>query len=313
MTVQQADSVNGMLRAMQKQGLAVVEEVFGTSGSQAERALLLERAVERPWLEWSSFPSASYAKSVPVSTGRVRAEWVYATEARPDFALLYLHGGGFVAGNLETHRELCARISKATKMRCIAVDYRRAPEHLYPAQIEDSLEVYKWLLGQGFKGKNIAIAGDSAGSALTIALIVKIRELQLSMAAAGVLISPWIDLESKGDSMWRNAERDPMVTRDLLLGLSALYVGEHGDLRDPLASPIRADFRGFPPMLVQVGDLEVLLDEAKLFAELAKKASVDVTLQVWPGMPHDFQIFAPILSEGQDAIDKIGEFVLKHT
>ncbi len=310
MTIQQAETINTLLKTLQAEAVSRMEETIGKDSSLAERALYEERVSERLWFGngWTTFPSSGEVHSVPISPGGVRAEWLIAADAATDRAIMYLHGGGYVAGNLDTHRELVARISKATKTRCVAVDYRRAPESVFPAQLEDSLTVYKWLLSEGFKPKKIAIIGDSCGGGLAIGTLVKLRELKLPLPAAAVLLSPWLDLESKGKSMWTNADTD-FITRDLLLGLSDLFVGKNGDVKDPLASPINADLRGLPPILVLVGDIEVLLDDSTVFADRAKKASVDVTLQVWPGMPHIFPIFAPNLTEGQEAIEKIGEFV----
>ncbi len=260
---------------------------------------------------FSGFPSAGKVACEDVSVGAIKAQWVAAPDAAVERVVLYLHGGGYVMGSVETHRELVARLSKAALARCLALDYRLAPENPFPAAVNDATAAYRWLLAQGIKPAQIAIAGDSAGGGLTLATLVALRDLGLPAPAAGVCISPWTDLQGSGESMRTRAVQDPVVSREMILSLAKLYVGEHGDFRDPLAAPLYADFTGLPPLLIQVGDAETLLDDSTRVAERAEAAGVDVVLQIWEEMPHVWQWFAPILPEGQEAIDKIGEFVLK--
>jgi acetyl esterase/lipase len=247
-----------------------------------------------------------------VRAGNVEAEWIVPPEAAQDRVILYLHGGGYVMGSIATHRATVARIARASKARALALEYRLAPEHKFPAAVEDSVAAYQWLIAQGYKPNKIVIAGDSAGGGLTLATLLSIRDQKLPMAAAGVAISPWADLEGTGDSMKTRAHRDPMVGGGNLGGMAKHYIGEQ-DPKHPLASPIHADYRGLPPLLIQVGDAETLLDDSNRVAARAKEHGVKVELEVWDDMVHVWHAFAKILPEGQQAIDKIGKFVLQHT
>ena len=254
------------------------------------------------------FPVAADVKCEPVSAGGVKAEWVTAPGADAGRAVLYLHGGGYVIGSINTHRDLAGRISRAAKARTLLIDYRLAPEHPFPAAVEDSVAAYRWMLAQGLKASRIAAAGDSAGGGLTVATLVAIRDAKIPVPAAGVCLSPWIDLEGLGDSMKSKASIDPIVQKEGLLEMAAHYLNGQ-DARSPLAAPLYADLAGLPPLLVQVGTAETLLDDSTRLAERARKAGVKVTLEPWNDMIHVFQVFAPMLDEGQQAIDKIGEFV----
>jgi epsilon-lactone hydrolase len=247
-----------------------------------------------------------------VSAGGVNAEWIAAPGADADRVILYLHGGGYVIGSINTHRAMISRIARASNARALAIDYRLAPEHPFPAAVEDTIAAYKWLLAQGYKPGKIVIAGDSAGGGLTIAALLAIRDANLPMPAATVPISPWTDLEGTGESVRTRAARDVMVTQENLAYSAKQYYGTH-DPKDPLVSPVHANFRGLPPMLIHVGDAEILLDDATRVAKSAKLAGVDVELEVWDDMPHVWHVFAKILPEGQQAIDKIGKFVIART
>lgn len=247
-----------------------------------------------------------------VSAGGVSAEWISAPGATADRVILYLHGGGYVVGSISTHRAMVSRIARASDARALAIDYRLAPEHPFPAAVDDALASYRWLLAQGYKAGRIVIAGDSAGGGLTIAALLAIREAKLPMPAAAVPISPWADLEGTGDSIRTRAARDVMVTQENLAQSAKQYYGSN-DPKNPLVSPVHGDFRGLPPMLIHVGDAEILLDDATRVAERARAAGVKVELEVWPDMPHVWHVFAKILPEGQQAIDKVGKFVRART
>jgi epsilon-lactone hydrolase len=247
-----------------------------------------------------------------VVAGGVNAEWIAAPGAPADRVILYLHGGGYVIGSINTHRAMISRIARASNARALAIDYRLAPEHPFPAAVEDAIAAYKWLLAQGYKPGRIVIAGDSAGGGLTIAALLAIRDAGLPMPACAVPISPWTDLEGTGESVRTRAARDVMVTQENLAHSAKQYYGTH-DPKDPLVSPVHANFRGLPPMLIHVGDAEILLDDATRVAKSAKLAGVDVELEVWDDMPHVWHVFAKILPEGQQAIDKIGKFVIART
>jgi acetyl esterase/lipase len=247
-------------------------------------------------------------QSEKVSAGGVPAEWVVAENADPDRVILYLHGGGYVIGSINTHRELGSRLSRAAAARVLLIDYRLAPEHPHPAAVDDAVAAYRWLLSQGVHPSRLAIGGDSAGGGLTVAALVAVRDAGLPMPAAGVCLSPWVDLEGIGESMTTKAAADPMVQRDQLLKMAAAYLAGQNP-RTPLASPLYADLSGLPPLLIQVGTAETLLDDSTRLAERARKNGVQVTLEPWEDMIHVWHAFASLLPEGRQAIDRIGEFV----
>jgi len=250
-------------------------------------------------------------KREPVTANGIKSEWVSAPDADPGRAILYLHGGGYVIGSINTHRGLAGRLSRASKARVLVIDYRLAPEHPFPAAVDDSVAAYRWMLAQGLKPSRIALAGDSAGGGLAAATLVAIREAKLPIPAAGALLSPWVDMEGIGASMTANDSVDPMVHKDGLLNMAKAYLGGQNP-RTPLAAPLYADLAGLPPLLIQVGTAETLLDDASRLAERAKKAGVNVTYEPWQNMIHVWHLFAPMLDEGQQAIEKIGAFVRKY-
>jgi acetyl esterase/lipase len=256
------------------------------------------------------FPPAPDVRSETVEAGGVSADWIETPGADASRALLYLHGGGYVIGSVDTHRDLASRIARAAGVRALSVDYRLAPENPHPAAVEDSTAAYRWLLEQGLEPGRVVIAGDSAGGGLTIATLVALRDAGDPLPAAGVCLSPWVDLEGIGESMTNRAELDPLVQLDGLVQMARLYLGEL-DPRTPLAAPLYADLGGLPPLLIQVGTAETLLDDATRVAEKARAAGVDVTLEPWEDMIHVWQIFASQLPEAREAIDRIGEFIRK--
>jgi monoterpene epsilon-lactone hydrolase len=248
----------------------------------------------------------------PVDAGGVPAEWIAVPGAAEDRVILYLHGGGYVIGSLDTHREMISRLSRAASARALAIDYRLAPEHAYPAAVEDSTAAYRWLVSTGVDPSRLVIAGDSAGGGLTVASLVVLREAGEPLPTAGVCLSPWVDLECLGESMTAKAEVDPIVQREPILAMAKAYLG-NAHPRTPLASPLYADLKGLPPLLIQVGTAEALLDDSMRLAERAKSAGVEVVLEPWDDMIHVWQLFAAMLPEGQRAIERIGEFIRKHT
>lgn len=248
----------------------------------------------------------------PVEAGGVSAEWSVADGADQDKVILYVHGGGYVMGSAGSHRDMTGRLSQAAGARVLSLNYRLAPEHPFPAPVDDSVAAYRWLLGQGIQASNIAIAGDSAGGGLALAALIAIRDAGEPVPAAGIGISPWVDMEGTGESMTTRAAVDPVVQKEGLLGMANLYLGG-ADPKDPLAAPLHANLAGLPPLLIQVGDAETLLDDATRITERARKADVDVTLKIWDEMPHVWHLFAPILPEGQRAIEEIGTFFKEQT
>jgi acetyl esterase/lipase len=284
-------------------------KMMGEKLAQAGNDLKAMRAVMEGM---TAFPSAGETRCTPVNAGGVPAEWIAASGAADDRVILYLHGGGYVMGSIATHREMAARLSKAARARALVIDYRLAPEHPFPAAVDDAVAAYRWLLSQNIKPSRIVVAGDSAGGGLTLATLVALRDAKAPLPAAGVCISPWTDMEGTGDSMVTRAKADPVVQKQGLLGMAQLYLGGK-DPKSPLAAPLYANLEGLPPLLIQVGDAETLLDDATRVAEKAKRAGVTVDLEVWPEMPHVWHLFAPFLPEGQQAIDKIGQYVQAKT
>ena len=248
----------------------------------------------------------------PVEAGGVSAEWSVADGADQDKVILYVHGGGYVMGSAGSHRDMTGRLSQAAGARVLSLNYRLAPEHPFPAPVDDSVAAYRWLLGQGIQASNIAIAGDSAGGGLALAALIAIRDAGEPVPAAGIGISPWVDMEGTGESMTTRAAVDPVVQKEGLLGMAKLYLGD-ADSKNPLAAPLHANLAGLPPLLIQVGDSETLLDDATRITERARKADVDVTLKIWDEMPHVWHLFAPILPEGRQAIEEIGAFFKERT
>jgi monoterpene epsilon-lactone hydrolase len=252
------------------------------------------------------------AKCEKVDAGGVPSEWVMAPGYDTGRAILYLHGGGYAIGSLNTHRRLAYDISAASAAKVLLIDYRLAPEHPFPAAVDDAASAWRWLLQQGFAPNRLAIAGDSAGGGLTIATLVNLRDKNLGLPACAVAISPWVDLEGLGNSMTTRSAHDPMVQKDGLLWMAKMYLNGK-DPRTPLAAPLHADLNGLPPTLVQVGTAETLLDDAIRIAEKMHAAGVDARLAIWPNQLHVFPLFAPILSEGRDGCIEIGNFIRSKT
>jgi len=250
-------------------------------------------------------------KCEAVSAGGVPAEWIVPPNAANDRVILYLHGGGYVMGSINTHRAMIARIARASEAKALALNYRMAPEDPFPTAVDDATAAYRWLLAQGYKPGKIVISGDSAGGGLTLATLLALRDAGTPLPAAAVPISPWADLEGTGASVETRAAADPMVDKAGLLRMAQMYAGD-SDPKNPLISPIYADYKGLPPMLIQVGDAEILLDDSTRVAERARAAGIKVELEAWPEMFHVWHVFAKILPEGQQAIDRIGEYVRAH-
>ena len=247
-----------------------------------------------------------------VGAGGVSAEWISTPGVAEDRVVMYLHGGGYMIGSMRTHRSPLSYLSRASDARVLGLNYRLAPEHPFPAAVEDSVAAYRWLLAEGVSPRRIAIGGDSCGGGLTIATLVALKYFGDPLPAAGISHSGWTDLAHTGDTFETKAEEDPLIDKEMLEGMAAAYLGDRSRTT-PLASPYYADLQGLPPLLVQVGTAEVLLDDSLRLADRAKEAGVDVTLEVWDDMPHVWQAFASFLPEAREALDHCGQFVQKHT
>ena len=266
----------------------------------AERRAQYERAEK-------VFPTPPEVKVERVTAPAAPAEWLRPPSAAPGRVVLYLHGGGYVIGSPRSHRHLAAAIATAAGSSALLLEYRCAPESPFPAALDDAVAAYRWLLDQGVSASGIAIAGDSAGGGLTVATLLALRDAGLPLPVAGVCISPWVDLTCSGASYATKADADPIVKRAVVDEMARAYLGAR-DRRTPLASPLFADLRGLPPLLIQVGSEEVLLDDSVQLAERARAAGVDTTLEVWDQMIHVWQWFLPMLDEAEEAVAAIGRF-----
>lgn len=248
-------------------------------------------------------------RAEPLSAGGVAAEWIVPHGPRPERTILFFHGGGYASGSLATHRALVARLARAVPARALQVGYRLAPEHPFPAALEDALAAYRWLIEQGVDPAGLAVGGDSAGGGLALALLLALRDDgELLMPAAYFALSPWTDLAHTGESVVTRASLDPLFTLESLGGMAKLYAGSH-PVTDPAISPLYAELHGLPPTLIQVGTAELLHDDSTRLAARFEAAGVEARLEVWEGMFHGWQLFAGMLPEGEQALAQVAEFV----
>ena len=270
------------------------------------------RTVEQDRREWEAaarltiLPKA--ARFQGADAGGVKAEWMEMPPVNRERVFLLLHGGGYSSGSPRTHRKLAANLSRAAFARVLTPDYRLAPEHPFPAGVKDALKAYGWLLEQGIAADNIIVGGDSAGAGLALSMLLALRDAGAAMPRAAVLMSAWTDLTTSSPSHASHKKLDVQVTRQGLRDAGALYMGER-DPADPMASTLFADPAGLPPLLLQVGGDEVLLDDSRLFAERARAAGVEAIVRVFDGMWHVFQFHAPELPEAQAAMNDIAAFI----
>jgi acetyl esterase/lipase len=243
-----------------------------------------------------------------LDAGGVRAIRVATARSRADRHVLYLHGGAYVAGSPALYRDFIWRIADAARAQCLCTDYRLAPEHPYPAALDDAVAAYRWLLAQGALPARIALMGESAGGGLVLGTLLRLRDEGTPLPAAAVALSPWTDLAMTGDSVRANAASDVMIRADEMERIAGYYLGGT-DPRTPYASPLYGDPHGLPPTLIQVGSEEVLLDDAVRLAERMRAAGCEVALEVWPRVPHAWQTWARVMPEARQAIARIGAFV----
>lgn len=241
--------------------------------------------------------------------GGLPAMWAAPKGCSTDRVLLCMHGGGFVSGSIYTHRKMWGHLAKAAGARALLVSYRLLPNGVYPVPVDDVSAAYRWLLDQGIEASHVAFAGDSAGGWLAIMVQLRAREQGLPLPAAAMLISPWTDMDAGGESYETNRDKDPFFQREIVRGLARNFLGEAGDPRDPLASPLYADLSGLGPVYIQVGGNETLLDDARRLDEHARKADVEARLDVFPGMLHTFQMAAGRAPEADDAIRRMAGWV----
>lgn len=253
------------------------------------------------------YPAQPDVRWETVSADGVPCEWNIPDDAVAGRTIVYFHGGGYGIGSVASHRGLCTHLARASRARVLSVDYRLAPEHPHPAAIEDALTAYRWVLGQGAERARTAFAGDSAGGGLTLASMITLRDAGEALPAAGLCLSPWVDLTGSNPRIPELAPLDPMLSPQALEVFAKAYVGD-GDRRAPTASPLFADLTGLPPLFIQAGRAEILLGEIEELAERARKAGVDVEIDVWDDMVHVWQNFADMLPEGRQAIEDLGKY-----
>jgi len=255
-------------------------------------------------------PLPAAASIEELSIGPCNADWVSVPDSRQDRVILYLHGGGYVIGSNVGYREFASRLAQANRARVCVLNYRLAPEHPFPAAVDDALAAFGWLLEQGISASSIVVAGDSAGGGLTLATLLSLRDAGGPQAACGVCFSPWADLAGTGASAQPGAVDDPLVTGETLTDMTRAYAGD--DTRHPLASPLYADYEGLPPLFVLVGEREVLLDDATRVTDKARNAGVDVTYFQGPGLVHVWPVLAPTAPESAAALEQMAGFTESH-
>jgi epsilon-lactone hydrolase len=239
----------------------------------------------------------------------VPALWAVPKACADDRVLLCSHGGGYVVGSMYTHRKLYGHVAKAVGCRALIVHYGRAPENVHPGPVNDMAKSYRSLLDQGIAPQHIALIGDSAGGALAITTILRLREQRLPLPAAAMPLSPWIDMDGSGATFETNKERDVLVSREFLQPLAATFLGGNGRRQDPLVNPVHGDLHGVPPIYIQVGGYETLLDDSRALADALRRAGEEVKLDVFPEMQHVFHFLAGVAPEANEAIGKLAAWV----
>lgn len=242
----------------------------------------------------------------------IKSEWIlYNKNCNNNKVILYFHGGGYATGSINTHRSFCSQLSKHSGAKLLLIEYRLAPENVYPAPIVDAVNAYKWLLAQGYEAKNIAFAGDSAGGGITAGTLAFLRDNEIELPACAVMFSPWLDLTFSGKSYQENQEIDPMLIYDGFVVWSKAYLG-NAERNAPYASPLLYSLKNFPPTLIQVGSCEMLLDDSKQFSAKAKSEGTDVTLEIYDKHFHVFNAFWRVLPQARKANKIAGAFIAKH-
>jgi monoterpene epsilon-lactone hydrolase len=257
-------------------------------------------------------PVADDVKITSVDVNGVPGEWSIIPSSDPSRVLMFFHGGGYCSGSIVSHRRLVSEAGRAAGVRTLAIAYRLAPEHPFPAAYDDVLTAWRFLRDQNIAGAHIAIGGDSAGAGLALALIGRLRDAKEELPGCAWLISPWTDLTMSGSTLSSKEAVDPLIHKQYLIELADAYLPAGMDRKDPRVSPLYADLKGFPPVLIQVGSAETLLDDATRFAAVAGAADVRVTLEIWPQMIHAWPLWNARLEPGRRALASAGAFIRQY-
>jgi acetyl esterase/lipase len=260
----------------------------------------------------SVWPVADDVKLEAVDIGGVEGEWSIVPGSDASRILMFFHGGGYCSGSILSHRRLVTEAGRAARVRTLAIGYRLAPEHPFPAAYDDALTAWRFLRNQAIPAAHIAIGGDSAGAGLSVALINQLRDAHEKLPACAWLISPWTDLTMSGSTLVSKDAADPLIHKEYLSELADAYLPGGTNRKDPRVSPLYADLRNFPPILIQVGSAETLLDDAIRFAAAAGAADVPVTLEIWPHMIHAWPLWNAHLESGRGALLSAGSFIRRH-
>jgi len=282
----------------------MIGSAFDPNLTMSEIRIHMEKATKMAFL-----PAKTKVEKITIND--IPSEWISGKNANEENVILYLHGGGYNTGSPSTHREFAAHVSNASHAKILLPDYRLAPENPFPAALEDALASYKWLLDNGYSNEKIAIAGESAGGGLTLATCLSVRDSGDPLPSSITCISPWTDLEMTGESVKTLEEIDPMLNLASIQIMASNYI-DTNDSRSPFISPIHADFKDFPPMLIHVGSDEMLLDDSKRVSDKAKQDDINVTLRVYDNMWHFFHVFYRLMPEAKAATKEIGDFIQKH-
>jgi monoterpene epsilon-lactone hydrolase len=284
------------------------------------RTLLTSKPRPEGWTErrarldevGSVWPPAADVKFTEVDIGGVDGEWSIVPGSDEARVLIYFHGGGYCSGSIRSHRRMVSEAGRAAGIRTLAVGYRLAPEHPFPAAFDDALTAWRFVRRQGIAAAHVAVGGDSAGGGLTAALINRLREAGEEQPACAWLVSPWTDLTMSGATLSSKDAVDPLIHKPYLEELAGAYLPAAIDRKDPRVSPLYADLRGFPPTLIQIGSDETLLDDSVRFAAAAGTADVAVTLEIWPHMIHAWHLWNAHLEDGRRALASAGAFMRAH-
>jgi monoterpene epsilon-lactone hydrolase len=260
----------------------------------------------------SVWPVAADVTLTPVDINGMAGEWSIVPGSKSSHVLLFLHGGGYCSGSIISHRRMASEAGRAAGIRTLAIAYRLAPESPFPAALDDALTAWQFLRRQGIAAEHIAIGGDSAGGALSLAVALKLHEANGELPACLWLVSPWTDLTMSGSTLVTKDGIDPLIHKSYLCELADAYLGATGDRADPHVSPLFADLTGMPPMLIQVGSAETLLDDAVRLAAAAGAVDVPVTLEIWPHMFHAWPLWNARLEPGRQALCRAGRFMREH-